>query len=74
MRLDHIAYRVANRDQTVRFFMEAFDYQIQEEFEIFFNEEKTEKALCIALEPPEKSAPVMVSTLGIPTPPGSKGS
>jgi catechol 2,3-dioxygenase-like lactoylglutathione lyase family enzyme len=74
MRLDHIAYRVADRDQTVRFFMEAFDYQIQEEFEIFFNEEKTEKALCVALEPPEKSAPEMVSTLGLPAPPSSKGS
>lgn len=54
MRIDHIAYRVRNRDETVRFFMDAFGYRIQAEFEIFFNDEKTDKALCIALEPPEK--------------------
>jgi catechol 2,3-dioxygenase-like lactoylglutathione lyase family enzyme len=55
MRLDHIAYRVANRNETVEFFREAFGYHIQAEFEIFFNDEKTDKALCIALEPPEKT-------------------
>jgi 4-hydroxyphenylpyruvate dioxygenase-like putative hemolysin len=54
VRVDHIAYRVANRDKTVNFFIDAFGYKFQAEFEIFFNEEKTDKALCIALEPPEK--------------------
>lgn len=54
MRLDHIAYRVRNRDKAVKFFMDAFGYQFQAEFEIFFNDEKTDKALCVALEPPEK--------------------
>lgn len=54
MRLDHIAYRVANRDATVKFLQDAFGYKFQAEFEIFFNDEKTDKALCIALEPPEK--------------------
>ncbi len=54
-RLDHIAYRVANRDKTVEFLMKAFGYKFQAEFEIYFNEEKTDKALCIALEPPEKT-------------------
>ena len=54
MRLDHIAYRTASRDQTVDFFVRAFGYKIQCEFEIFFNDEKTDKAMCIALEPPEK--------------------
>jgi hypothetical protein len=34
--------------------MDAFGYKFQAEFEIFFNDEKTDKALCIALEPPEK--------------------
>lgn len=58
MRLDHIAYRVANRDETVKFFMDAFGYKFQAEFDIFFNDEKTDKALCIALEPPEKVMPV----------------
>lgn len=58
MRLDHIAYRVADRDKTVEFLMKAFGYRFQAEFEIFFNDEKTDKALCIALEPPEKVQPV----------------
>ena len=57
IRLDHIAYRVANRDETVKFFVEAFGYKFQAEFEIFFNDAKTDKALCIALEPPEKVIP-----------------
>lgn len=57
MRLDHIAYRVANRDETVKFLQDAFGYHFQAEFEIFFNDEKTDKALCIALEPPEKTSP-----------------
>lgn len=54
-RLDHIAYRVADRNKTVEFFMKAFGYRIQTEFEIFFDEAKTQKAQCIALEPPEKT-------------------
>lgn len=54
IRLDHIAYRVKSRDETVGFFKDAFGYKFQAEFEIFFNDEKTDKALCIALEPPEK--------------------
>jgi catechol 2,3-dioxygenase-like lactoylglutathione lyase family enzyme len=63
MRLDHIAYRTFNRDKTVAFFMEAFGYKKQAEFEIFFNDEKTDKALCIALEPPEKINPKMPFTI-----------
>lgn len=67
MRLDHIAYRVKNRNDTARFFMDAFGYTIQEEFEIFFNDEKTDKALCLALEPPEKTSsrlPFVVHHIG----------
>lgn len=54
MRLDHIAYRTANRDKTADFFIKAFGYKLADEFDIFFNDEKTEKARCYALEPPEK--------------------
>lgn len=54
MRLDHFALRVNNRNDTVKFLQDAFGYKFQAEFEIFFNDEKTEKALCTALEPPEK--------------------
>ena len=52
MRLDHIAYRVADRNKTVRFFIDALGYKVQTEFEIDFGE--GEKAKCFALEPPEK--------------------
>lgn len=52
MRLDHIAYRVANRDKTAKFFIEAFGYKIQTEFDLKFADGTACK--CIALEPPEK--------------------
>jgi len=55
LRLDHVAYRVASRDKAAEFFMKAFGYKFQCEFEIFFDDEKKDKALCIALEPPEKT-------------------
>lgn len=52
MRLDHIAYRVADRHKTVDFFVRAFGYRVQTEFDIKFNDGST--ARCFALEPPEK--------------------
>ncbi|QVL30779.1 VOC family protein [Telmatocola sphagniphila] len=52
MRLDHIAYRVADRQKTANFFREAFGYTVQTEFDIVFDEGGSAK--CIALEPPEK--------------------
>jgi catechol 2,3-dioxygenase-like lactoylglutathione lyase family enzyme len=54
MRLDHIAYRVRDRHKTAKFFIDAFGYQIQQEFTIDFGDGQT--AQCIALEPPEKKA------------------
>jgi catechol 2,3-dioxygenase-like lactoylglutathione lyase family enzyme len=52
MRLDHVAYRVADRHKTVEFFVKAFGYKVQTEFDIKFDDEST--ARCFALEPPEK--------------------
>jgi 4-hydroxyphenylpyruvate dioxygenase-like putative hemolysin len=52
MRLDHIAYRVADRKKTAQFFIEALGYHIQQEFTIDFDDGT--KAQCMALEPPEK--------------------
>jgi catechol 2,3-dioxygenase-like lactoylglutathione lyase family enzyme len=52
MRIDHIAYRVADRKKTAKFFIEAMGYRIQQEFEIDFGDDQ--KAKCLALEPPEK--------------------
>lgn len=54
MRIDHIALRTFDRLKTAQFFIDAFGYRIQTEFDIYFNEEKTDVAKCIALEPPEK--------------------
>jgi len=54
MRLDHVAYRVADRKKTAKFFIEALGYKIQQEFAIDFDDGT--KAQCIALEPPEKFA------------------
>ncbi len=52
MRIDHIAYRVADRNRTADFFKSAFGYKTQTEFDITFSDGST--ARCIALEPPEK--------------------
>jgi catechol 2,3-dioxygenase-like lactoylglutathione lyase family enzyme len=52
MRLDHIAYRTSDRVKTAQFFIDAFGYKIQTEFDIDFPDGS--KAKCIALEPPEK--------------------
>jgi 4-hydroxyphenylpyruvate dioxygenase-like putative hemolysin len=66
MRLDHIAMRVAQgkRDEAAKFFEDAFGYTFQAKFEIYFNEAKTDKALCLALEPPEKLVKDMPWTAG----------
>lgn len=52
IRLDHIAYRVADRWKSAKFFIDALGYHVQQEFTIDFGDGQT--ADCIALEPPEK--------------------
>ncbi len=52
IRLDHIAYRVADRKKTAQFFIDALGYTIQTEFDLQFSDGTT--CDCIALEPPEK--------------------
>lgn len=56
MRLDHIAYRVADRDKTAAFLNQCFGYRIAEDlpdgFEIEF--EDGTHARCLVLLPPEK--------------------
>jgi len=54
MRLDHTAYRVANRDEAVQFFCLAFGYSAVDEFEINFDDGTS--ARCIALQSPESFA------------------
>ncbi len=55
MRLDHIAYRVADRHKTAKFFQDALGYKLQQEFDIDFGEGQFVK--CLALEPPENVIP-----------------
>lgn len=62
MRLDHIAYRVADRHKTVDFFLKAFGYKVQTEFDLKFDDGTTVK--CFALEPPEKPQEIVDWTLG----------
>tara|TARA_Y100000034_G_scaffold99370_1_gene122026 strand:- start:31 stop:390 length:360 start_codon:yes stop_codon:yes gene_type:complete len=51
MRIDHIAYRVADRDKAAKFFINAFGYKIEDEFKIQFDDGTYAK--CYALTPPE---------------------
>ncbi len=52
MRLDHIAYRVADRDKTAGFFKAALGYTIVDDFNIEFDDGSS--AQCYAMEPLEK--------------------
>jgi len=65
MRLDHIAYRTADRNKTSQFFIDAFGYKIANEFKIVFDDESTAK--CIALQPPEKIIDDLPWTCGYAT-------
>lgn len=51
MRIDHIAYRVADRHKTVEFFCESLGYSVVEEFDVNFDDGS--QAQCFALSPPE---------------------
>ena len=53
MRLDHIAYRVQDRNVTAKKFSELFGYSIGTEFDIQFDDGST--ADCIAMVPPENN-------------------
>lgn len=55
MRLDHIAFRVTNRWETAKFWINAFGYRIQEEFRPYGDD----SVKCIALTPPERVAPAV---------------
>jgi len=64
MRIDHLAFRVKDRNATVKFLCEALGYKVQQEFPIYFDDEHKDMAMCTALEPPEKlDAPVPWTTL-----------
>ena len=52
MRIDHVAYRVADRNKAAQFFTEAFGYKIADEFEINFDDDTC--AQCYAMAPSER--------------------
>jgi len=52
MRLDHIAYRVSDRQKTASFLSAILQYKIGTEFDIVFDDGS--KAECIAMTPKEK--------------------
>lgn len=60
MRLDHIAYRVSNRDKASEFFINAFNYSISDEFRIDFEDGTC--ANCYALLPGENSKNIKLYT------------
>jgi len=51
MRLDHIAYRVKDRQKTAKLFRDCFGYTIGTEFDLKFDDGSVTD--CIALAPPE---------------------
>lgn len=63
MYLHHYAIRCKDRKAAAEFYCEAFGYSITEEFIIYFNADKTEKAMCYALKPsnPEAMPEVFIS-------------
>ena len=61
MRLDHIAYRVSDRNKTSKFLSEAFGYKIEDDFEIDFGDGKF--ARCYAMIPPEKTIKTFIKAL-----------
>lgn len=53
-RIDHLAFRTIDRAKCVKFFKDALGYREQAEFTIFFDELKTDSAICTALEPNDR--------------------
>lgn len=53
MRVDHIAYRVADKESAAQLFIDAFGYRIADQFEINFDDGSC--AQCYALTPPERT-------------------
>ena len=58
MRLDHIAYRVKDRDSTIKFFKEAMGYSIDPDLQLGFDIQFEDGTLarCFALVPPESAS------------------
>ena len=64
MRLDHIAYRVTDRNKTAEFLTTILDYSKATEFQIEFDDKST--AQCIVLEPVIVGQPEVFISNGSP--------
>ena len=64
MKLDHIAYRVADRDKTVHFLESLTGYSVGTEFQINFDDGSS--ADCKALLPSDESSPEVFVSEGTP--------
>ncbi len=64
MRLDHIAYRVPDRDKTVHFLESLTGYSVGTEFQINFDDGSS--ADCKAMLPSDKSSPEVFVSEGTP--------
>ena len=64
MKLDHVAYRVANKDKAAEFICNAFYYEIVDTFKIIFDDEST--AQCYVLSPLDPDAPEIFISDGTP--------
>lgn len=49
--IHHIAYRVRDKDEAAKFFISHLNYYVQDKFPIYFNDDKTDVAQCLALSP-----------------------
>lgn len=50
-RIDHLAFRTADRKKTAKFLIDTLGYKLQTEFELKFEDGSTTQ--CLALEPPD---------------------
>ena len=64
MRLDHIAYRVTDRNKTAEFLTTILDYNKATEFQIEFDDKST--AQCVVLEPVIVGQPEVFISNGSP--------
>ena len=63
MRLDHVAYRVKDREAALEFFRKALSYSLADEFVINFDDGS--RASCYALNPPEKLSENQLRTFSV---------
>ncbi len=62
MRLDHIAYRVSDKEKAAQFFIDSMNYKIEDEFKIEFDDGTC--ANCYAMSHPDKGSNFHIDQTG----------